>query len=209
MSKLEWLYFLILEWSPTVVDIREQYPLELKETLVIAERLGIVHPVDPKTRHPIIMTTDFLISIRSGVTKRDQARTIKPSEKLKSKRVHEKFEIERVYWESRNIDWGIVTEYEINKVVAQNVAWLHPHFYTDELPTIAGNRLKALETVITREILKGTLPLSAVTDASDRQFNLPPGSSLAVVRHSLANRRWLVDMTEPIRPSMRLSINIP
>ena len=32
LSKLECQYFYILEWSPVVCDIREQFPLELSET---------------------------------------------------------------------------------------------------------------------------------------------------------------------------------
>ena len=32
--------------------------------IAIAEGCGVVHPIDPHTRCPVIMTTDFNISIR-------------------------------------------------------------------------------------------------------------------------------------------------
>ena len=48
MSKLEWQYFYLLEWSLIVTDIREQFPLDLEETLAIAKSLGIPHPSNRK-----------------------------------------------------------------------------------------------------------------------------------------------------------------
>ena len=37
----------IFDWSPSVVDIQEQYPLlPLEETIEIAEQLGYKHPTD-------------------------------------------------------------------------------------------------------------------------------------------------------------------
>jgi hypothetical protein len=56
------------------------------------------------------MTTDFRISIQENIGISEHARTVKPAEKLEDKRVIEKFEIERYYWERRKISWGIITE---------------------------------------------------------------------------------------------------
>jgi len=57
LSNNEKRYFFCLEWSPFVVDIREQFPLPLAETLEIALRLGIKHPTHPKTKEYVVMTT--------------------------------------------------------------------------------------------------------------------------------------------------------
>jgi hypothetical protein len=68
-----------MEWALDVIDIREQYPLlPLEKTLFIAEKLGVRHPVDPKTKHPIVMTTDMLLTIRSGEELRFVAISIVP-----------------------------------------------------------------------------------------------------------------------------------
>lgn len=57
-------YFYLTEFSDVILDIREQFPLLLQEeTIVVAEELGIKHPVDPKTGDPIVMTTDFLLTV--------------------------------------------------------------------------------------------------------------------------------------------------
>src|SRR5689334_20740718 len=61
LSFLELYYFLILEWCPSVVDIREQYPLlPLEETLYIAKELGIKHPAP--YGQPIVLTIDFMVT---------------------------------------------------------------------------------------------------------------------------------------------------
>src|SRR4051794_29504805 len=64
MSDLELDFFFILEWSTRVVDIREQFPLlPVEETVAIAQALGIRHPMDMRTKKPIVLTTDFLITV--------------------------------------------------------------------------------------------------------------------------------------------------
>ncbi|MGR6005529.1 TnsA endonuclease N-terminal domain-containing protein [Bacillus paranthracis] len=126
LSDLERNYFYLLECSDLVVDIREQYPLlPIEETIVIADELGIKHPANPKTGEPIVMTTDFLVTISKNQQHQHLARTLKYKDELMNKRVLEKFEIERVYWERQDINWGIVTELEIPKEMAHNIAFVH------------------------------------------------------------------------------------
>jgi hypothetical protein len=63
----ELAHFYQMEWANNVIDLREQYPLlPLKKTIFIADKMGIKHPTDPKTHHPIVMTTDQLITIKDG-----------------------------------------------------------------------------------------------------------------------------------------------
>lgn len=104
LSLLEWHYFFLLEWSPLIVDLREQFPLDLDETYAIAADLGIRHPTDPRTREPVVMTTDFVNTVHRPVGTIEQARTLKYAKDLASPRVMEKFEIERLYWAAREID---------------------------------------------------------------------------------------------------------
>lgn len=98
--------------------------MPLEETIVITNELGIKHPTDSKTGDPIVMTTDFLLTIDKGQGMFEVARTIKIKDELLKGRVLEKFEIEREYWQRRDIDWGIVTEEEIPKTMARNINYL-------------------------------------------------------------------------------------
>lgn len=119
LSRLEEYYFYLMDFDPDVLDIREQFPLRLTETLEIASCLNIRHPQMGSFPYPI--TTDFLITREDGL----HARTVKPSAELEKRRVLEKFSIECQYWKEKCIDWKIVTEKDINWNRARNLQWLN------------------------------------------------------------------------------------
>lgn len=80
LSDLERNYLYLTEYSDLVVDIREQFPLlPLEETIVIADELGLKHPINPKTHKPVVMTTDFLLTVDKGEGFVELTRTIKCS----------------------------------------------------------------------------------------------------------------------------------
>jgi TnsA endonuclease N terminal/TnsA endonuclease C terminal len=204
LSLHEIRYFYILEWSLLVSDIREQYPLlPLSETIEIAQQCGVKHPTDPRTGQAIVMTTDFCISVRKQLGIIQQARTVKPSQDLQKKRVIEKLEIERRYWENRNITWKIVTERDIPSVLAKNVAWLHPRFHSHCL-SVTESEIQLVKTVLTSWVLSSDDSLAKITALCDAQFGLHRGTSLSIARHLLATRQWLVDMNQPLHPSRKL-----
>ena len=201
MSKLEYSYFCLLEWAPTVVDIREQYPLlPLERTLEIADRLRIKHPVHPRTKQPIVMTTDFLVDIKTDEWIVNWARTVKPSEKLASARVIEKFEIERTYWSEQGIDWGIVTEREIGKYGAMpmNVQSLHRAWHMNELPLQSIEQLHKIEEELFEKLSAHNLSPARSAGMVDDQLGLRPGCSLAALKHFIARKLWGVDMTKKL-----------
>ena len=65
LSRQEEYYFYILDADPDVLDIREQFPLRLTETMEIARRLNVKHPW--KGDFPFVMTTDFLVTRPDGI----------------------------------------------------------------------------------------------------------------------------------------------
>ena len=202
LSELETSYFYVLDWSLPVLDIREQFPLlPLEETLAIAEQCGVAYPADPRTKEPVVMTTDFVVTVRQSVGSIEQARTVKYAQDLQSKRNLEKLEIERCYWQRRNIDWGIVTEREVSKTLAENIKWLHPYLDLNDLPQ---SDITRITMVMTPLVLQAKDSLANIATICDDQLGLTPGLSLLVVRHLLANRVWQVNMVQPIRPSERL-----
>lgn len=204
LSQHEVRYFYILDWSPIVEDIQEQYPLlPLSETLEIAEKLCIRHPTDPKTQEPIVMTTDFYIAIRQRMGVSYQARTVKPSDQLENERTIEKFEIERQYWLKRNISWGIVTEHEIPPVLAKNIDWISKRFDEDKL-TLSEREILEAKKLLIQWIAQRDEPLTEITADCDDKLGLEPGDSLSVVRHMLARRELLIDLNQPINPRKKL-----
>jgi hypothetical protein len=201
LSTLELNYFYLLEWSEDVIDIREQFPLDTEETLALADEIAVKHPTDPITKVEIVMTTDFLITVRQPIGTKEFARTIKYSKDLASNRTLEKFEIERLYWKERNIDWGIITELDINKTLVSNIKWLHPSISKDSLPTsITLQIIQKVTRFMIPLLKKKETSLRSITQSCDEKLALTSGFSLSIARHFLATRKWNVDMFLPLQP---------
>lgn len=201
LSDLESNYFYLLEWSSIVTDIREQFPLlPIEETVSIAEGLGIKHPNDNKTKEIVVMTTDFVINVDS----KEFVRTLKYAGDLEDARTIEKLEIEREYWQRRNIDWGIVTDKEIPKILCENVKWVRKEYHNSDVLKLGSFIVDSIEKIVYQLIQDETTPLSIATSHTDDRLGLEPGTSLAMIRHFIARKRWIVNMNEKIIPSLPL-----
>jgi hypothetical protein len=206
-SDLELSAFFIFDLTEFTLDIREQFPLlDLEETLEIARKAGINHPVAPCTKYPVVMTTDFLLTIKRGLEVIYHARTLKYEIELSDPRVLEKFEIERRYWEARNISWGYITEKDIPCQLVENARFLHPYFSLDALYPLTKEQIRKITCELTQRLHFDPRPINEIASICDQQFALSAGKSLAVVRYLLARRLWKVDLNRPIRFSERLTL---
>lgn len=199
LSQLELSYFYTLEWSIAVIDIREQYPLLPQQSaLDIADRLRIKPPTDPRTKLPIVMTTDFLVDVLVDGKIRQRARTVKMSDALSSRRTLEKLEIERIYWEELGVDWGIVTEREIPRDLAANIKWIHSAKELDATSPVSAHEVALAEHLLTDSGADAHLSLGALGETLDSRLRLSAGAGLWTIRHLIANRRMIVDMSRPL-----------
>jgi hypothetical protein len=128
-SDNEYFFFLMADYSAGVVDIREQFPL-FPETAAqeIASSLGVRHPRFPRSTTPIVMTTDFLLTLLDESGKRSfWAISIKSADELRRagrKSVLVKLEIERRYWLQRGVPWSLFTCEEFDETFIANLDWL-------------------------------------------------------------------------------------
>ncbi|AND37811.1 transposase [Cytobacillus oceanisediminis 2691] len=196
LSKLESDYFYILEWCNSVLDIQEQFPLIRDDTWHIASEKGIKHPIDPKSQVPIVMTTDFIITLKDSKGTKKVARTIKPSSELENERTIEKFEIERAYWEGRGMDWGIITEKEIPKDMVENVEWLHLSYY--EIEDLPAATLNSYAQQMKLSIKKYNTSIIEMVSEFDQTFQLDNGMGLEILKHLIARKEVPVDITRKI-----------
>ncbi|MBT2639379.1 TnsA endonuclease N-terminal domain-containing protein [Bacillus sp. ISL-39] len=196
-SDIERNYFYILEWAENVIDIREQYPLDREKTIKIADNKHLVHSIDKKTGSPIVMTTDFLITLRDEKGIRFIARTIKPAAKLNDKRVIEKLEIERQYWEDEKVDWSIVSELDIPSTLWRNIELIHPHYELEEQGVLLAETLYCI-------LVKEQGRLLNVLNAFDFNYSLEAGSALAMFKHLLAKKIIRLDMQQKINLKMEI-----
>lgn len=131
LSDLEYRYLSVLEFSESVIDIREQYPLFPTDgALQIAAELGIVYPKYPSTTVNYVMTSDFVVTIRGeDGAPRLAVRTVKPefdeANSAKLKRTVEKLELERAIWSSQGVtDWALVTPEVLGTALPKNLEFL-------------------------------------------------------------------------------------
>lgn len=202
LSDLERNYFYLTEYSNFIIDIREQFPLlPLEETIVIADELGIKHPVNPKTNEPIVMTTDFLLTVDKGEGIVEVARTVKMKDELFKNRVLEKFDIERVYWERRNIDWGIVTELQIPKVFARNISYIHDYYdiyLHDAFQNKDHQQIEDLVFSLLQRLLEKDESIREIANSFDKDTHMPLGSGITLFYHLLARKIIQIDMSIPL-----------
>ena len=106
LSKPEKAYLYQLERQPTVVDIREQWPiLDLKRTLELAARFGIRHKSDRKHQFPEPYTVDFLVLERISGRFFYSGRSIKSKEDSEDPNTRKKLAIEHAWFSERDLPW--------------------------------------------------------------------------------------------------------
>jgi hypothetical protein len=188
LSDLEFNYFCLLEWADDVLDIREQFPLNRELTIKIAESIGIKHPTDPKTQTPIIMTTDFFITVRRKDEVVYLARTLKHVKELNDDSVIDKFEIERAYWEEQGVSWAIVSEKQINSTTVENIKWIHKSFFDHE------ENEKDLINNLLLELSQEERTIISVLTQFDDTYKLEHGTALSLFRWLLAKKNIQIDI---------------
>jgi len=192
MSNNELAYFYILDWSDSVTDIREQYPLsDLSCAVSIAAQAGIKYPTDRASGYPYVMTCDFMITTITGV----KARTIKMAAELENARVLEKLEIERRYWAAQGIDWKIVTEREIPYQKAKNIEWLYDaQNFRGEL-----YGFREAQDMLLQLLLYGKYSIADAAHMVENEFLFPAGTGLHLFKQLVLAREFIIiDINKPL-----------
>lgn len=195
LSDHERRLFYLFEWSDIVIDIREQFPLlDLERAMSIATDMGIKYPTAPTSGTPYILTTDFMLTVNQNGKSVQIARTVKPAKDLEKKSVADKLELERRYYASLHIDWGIVTEKEIPRLLAENVEWIHGAYRLEATAEMDVVELRRLFFILKTRLAKSHGTINQVTTVLDQEMNIEPGTSLYLFKHLLARKEIKMDM---------------
>lgn len=197
LSSLELRAFLDFEFSGHAVDIREQFPLDRDETRRIADLLGFKHPRPPKTDVDIVMTTDFLLTISDGDGgTREEAVSVKYSDEFDRRRVRQKFEIERRYWELRDVPFNIYTEEDSSVHREVNLRSLKAHEKLE--PVVVEGRDRTAD--VTRALLRAIetapkhLPISSLWQRVSASQRVPQSHLPNLFLHLAANGVIMFDL---------------
>jgi hypothetical protein len=189
--------FYLLAWENEVTDIREFYPL-LNMAEIIKDKRGIELDKfkDKETGTPYVFTTTFLVTYKDENSKDHYiARSVKSSYELEKKYVIEKFEVERRYWESKGIDWGIITQKDIPVVNAQNIEWVYSSITDQGMPETSKDELSQL---LLHNLDGNSSKIRNITSRFDNDYNFDPGTGLFLFKYLIATKRIIVNMDEKI-----------
>jgi hypothetical protein len=183
-SDLERNVFLYYLWPFSIIDIREQFPLlPIEETIEIAKEIGVRHPTNPRTKSPVVMTTDSLLTCQQGLKATYHPRTVKYLKDLQKMRAREKLEIERRYWLAppRNLCLKIITEQQISIEFVQNMLWIHPYYWLADLYPLTLKDVNRVASVLQHLVLNEDRPLGNIAQTCDRLLRNEGGTSLEAV----------------------------
>lgn len=202
-SMLEWWVFLLLEWDPTVVSLKEQVPLDRKNTRELAAMHGI-------KRHPrvgkvdVVMTTDFLVVVRTPHGERKRAIAVKWLKDLRNRRVIEKLEIERAYHAAHDTEFVIMTEQDIPRILVNNLEFVRQMLRPGAMLDIPGTTIETADLAM-RPYLDRR-PWGSMCQDCDKTLNLKPGTAARIARYQIASRVWPVDLTHRIEAGKPLRL---
>ncbi|MDP5130421.1 MAG: TnsA endonuclease N-terminal domain-containing protein [Paraglaciecola sp.] len=193
LSDLEFAVFLILEHNSAITDIREQFPLNRDDTLSISKEGQLWHPSQGGVN--LVMSSDFLVNTSSKKMPKFAIQA-KYLYALKDSRTVEKLEIERRYWQLKNIPWFLVTEKEIDKVVLTNIDWLYGvKGYFDEL--VNDELMRLFENMKTYFAQHPNRKVIDICKEYDKAYGQGLGDSLFDFRQMCAARLITFDIRYP------------
>ncbi|WP_094549728.1 TnsA endonuclease C-terminal domain-containing protein [Petroclostridium xylanilyticum] len=193
-------YFYLLDWEEKVVDIREHYPLlDLETVLEDTADLKLDKFIDKKTKEPYILTTTFLITLLNPDGQKNfAARSIKYASELSKKTTIEKLEIERRYWTAKGINWGIVTNKDINDVRAKNIEWIHSAMTSDDCNGLSKDDFDELLDALLYRLIDNQQNIREIISRFEKDYSLDAGAGLLLFKHLIAGKRIALDMDKPI-----------
>jgi hypothetical protein len=203
-SQIESNLLCLLEFAPTVTDIREQYPLDSEGTLTIAAELGIKHPVYPGTKIPLIMTTDFLVTVQAGEKLALKAIACKSANDLENPRTLAKLQIEHAYFERSGVPHHLVIDADLPLAKIRNLKWMRDAKLSARDEGHMEELSERFLATFTRYAKPGLL--AEFCAYFDVQFALQRGVGLRIARKLLWERRLVTDLGQPDLPATPLAM---
>lgn len=210
LSDKESICSMIFELSDKVIsDPLEQFALPLDETLVIAEELGIKHPINPGTKKYEPLVPDFYLQVKSrDGTLTNVIREFKMKDDLVNRRALEKFEIERVWCERNGYDWGIITEEELDPVICKNINIIYDYYFIDRvgLPEWSKEQTRQLVSEFIKRAVDATESMRDICNSLDQDAGLEAYTCLNLFKHLVARNIIKIDLRKPIDVSKVITI---
>ncbi|MEW8549566.1 MAG: TnsA endonuclease N-terminal domain-containing protein [Candidatus Thiodiazotropha endolucinida] len=200
LSKHELNFFLLAEFNPGVSDIREQFPLlPLDLVIRLASEAGIDYPHGRDSKDPCVLTTDFLLTLAMRRERSFLAVAVKTASDLLDPKVRSRLELERLWWNSLEIPWRLVTDEQLDKQIGRNLEW-----FSDPL---RGRKGSAGEEPISDELITdlcshlepGFFQWSGQIDRLSQLLGLDGRFTSSLLKAAIWYRKVIVDLETPIQ----------
>ena len=208
LSNVEWHLFVLLEFSPDVVDIREQFPLSREETQSIAAQRCIKHPVYPGTAVPTVMTVDFLVKLKRQGNESLEAFSCKTADDLEKPRTLEKLELERAFFDDLGIPHRLVIDTELPTTKLKNLLWFRGATLDGDSESEYPAALRELGHRMAHELSRGVArgTLAEYCANFDARVGMQTGTGLRVARALLWEGTLQTDLNQPDLPAAPVSL---
>ena len=193
LSDLELAVFLLLDWQEDVVDVREQFPMIVEDTKRISIEAGLPHQKHNGVYQ--VLTSDFVVDTHDRQRPRF-ALQAKYADDLTKTTTIERLELERRYWEQKDVPWYIITDKEIPKTVFNNIQWLYPAQQRE----VNNQDIQHYYQLFAKEFVQD--PKQKIIETAQRidmAYQLEMGEALYWLRNLLALRLFVFDLQIPYR----------
>ena len=203
LSDIQREYFYLLEFDEAniIYDIRESYPLlDFYDVVQDTQDLNTKYFKDKTTGFPYILTTTFLITIKSPNGGIEYiARSVKAASELERKTTLEKLEMERRYWEVKSIDWSIITEKDINSVKVKNIEWVLSSIHVISDMGLSEQEIIELGAVLQLRLYSNKdSSIRSIVTGFEVDYALGEGLGLFLFRYLVAIKAVRLNMNIPI-----------
>lgn len=190
---------LFLEADPNTIDYREQYPMDRWETYQAALDLGYP-PALTIDGTPQVLTIDALVTQRIDGRIVDRPLTFKYSYDQLSERQHQLLEIATLYCERRGLRLEIVNETFYDVDLCRKWCQLRPFHRIDHLRDMDHGLVQKVAADFGRAVVQMDHErLARYCDNAGRRLRVPGSRVYDVIRHLLATRVLVTDLTGPLR----------
>ena len=198
LSRHEFHAYLLYSWDrATYSNIREQFPLPLDLTRAIAAREGIRHPWNRDVKCDAVMTTDFVLSRRSGGW---LAVDVKEKEAIARKRTAQKLQIARAAFAEVGVEHVTITEADLPQEKIRNLRILRGLRRDGERAPVDPELAASTEGALRQLLAAGKLTIEDAASVVSQKNGVRVASICRFCLWLIANRTWQVDLGYPLGP---------
>ena len=163
--------------------------------------MGIEHPTHPKTKEPIIITTDFLLTRLIGGQVTYEAISVKPEDESDEQRVLEKLEIERVWWELLGVKFSYYIGNELTQIQSRNINWA-THPLRSEMEVFTEHEMD----FATSFLISGNHFIRDISDQFVNEMGMKHEMALTMLRSLIGSKRVNVDLSSSLENANFINI---